>query len=319
MKVFSQAQIYLVGRQTLSLAEAQRFLADEATTWATDTVIDGEKLPEMAGRVCYMSFGDKQGRKSNKDYLGHILEVGHGSVLEHTVFNFIFTGVSRSLTHELIRHRAGFGYSQLSQRYVDERDANFVMPPACQGDAELEGAVKKFCEETLKLYGELTDKLADRYSTPKQLVDFALREEALGEREPGRFAFADKGKTGDEAKPPAGNRTPAEWVSLCETDKDAVKYFKKATLTARLNTAREAARAVLPNATETKIFVTANARALRHFIELRGDIHAEAEIRALACDLCLLMKKEAPNLFGDYEVVTLPDGSRRTKTTHRKV
>jgi len=316
MKFFTRAQVYIVGRQVLSQAEADRFLQDEGTSWVTDTPIDGEKIPEMAGRVCYMSFGDKQGRKSNKDYLGHILQVGHGSVLEHTVFNFIFTGVSRSLTHELIRHRAGFGYSQLSQRYVDERDASFVVPPAIQGDAELENLVKGFCENTSKLYADLTDKLADKYTSARQLVDFALREELLREGKDGKFSFSEGHS---EVKPPSGAKSVAEWAAFCDSDKEAGKYFKKVTLTARRKTAREAARCVLPNATETKIFVTANARALRHFIELRGDIHAEAEIRALACDLCRLVKKEAPNLFGDYEVVKLPDGSERTRTKHRKV
>ena len=316
MKFFSRAQVYIVGRQVLSQAEADRFLQDEGTSWVTDTPIDGEKIPEMAGRVCYMSFGDKQGRKSNKDYLGHILQVGHGSVLEHTVFNFIFTGVSRSLTHELIRHRAGFGYSQLSQRYVDERDASFVVPPAIQGDAELENLVKGFCENTSRLYADLTDKLADKYTSARQLVDFALREELLREGKDGKFSFSEGHS---EVKPPSGAKSVAEWAAFCDSDKEAGKYFKKVTLTARRKTAREAARCVLPNATETKIFVTANARALRHFIELRGDIHAEAEIRALACDLCRLVKKEAPNLFGDYEVVKLPDGSERTRTKHRKV
>ena len=89
----------------------------------------GEGLIEVSGRVCYMSFGSKRRRRTNKDYIGHILEVGHGSVLEHAAWNFIITGVSRSFTHELIRHRAGFGYSQLIQRYVDESSADFKSDP----------------------------------------------------------------------------------------------------------------------------------------------------------------------------------------------
>jgi thymidylate synthase (FAD) len=75
----------------------------------------------------------------------------------------------------------------------------------------------------------------------------------------------------------------------------------------------------LPNATETKIFVTANARALRHFIELRGNRHAEVEIRKLAVQVLRIMQKEAPNLFGDYELVPLPDGTFEASTPHRKV
>jgi thymidylate synthase (FAD) len=310
-KYFSRAQIYVVGRQVMPADEVQRFLDDEGSVWITDTDNPAHRIPELAGRVCYMSFGDKQGRKDNASYLGHILQVGHGSVLEHSVFSLLFTGISRSLTHELIRHRAGFGYSQLSQRYVDESEANFIVPPALQGDQQLEKKLQEFCDASLKVYGELTEALAEKYATPEGLVDFAMREEMLVEGETGKFSL-------DEAVSGKNGLTADEWRELVRTDPDATKAFKKMTVRARRKSAREAARAVLPNATETKIFVTGNARAWRHFIELRGDIHAEAEIRALACDVCRIMKKEAPNLFGDYAVVTLGDGSERPRTSHRK-
>ena len=75
----------------------------------------------------------------------------------------------------------------------------------------------------------------------------------------------------------------------------------------------------MPNATETKIFVTANARALRHFIELRASRHAEIEIRKLAVAVMRIMQQESPNLFGDYELVRLPDGTCEAVTNHRKV
>ena len=83
--------------------------------------------------------------------------------------------------------------------------------------------------------------------------------------------------------------------------------------------ARQAARSVLPNATETKIFVTANSRALRHFIELRSSEHAEPEIRKLASEVCKVMQAEAPNLFGDYELQDLPDGTQTAITQYKKV
>jgi thymidylate synthase (FAD) len=89
--------------------------------------------------------------------------------------------------------------------------------------------------------------------------------------------------------------------------------------TLRRKLARQAARSVLPNATETKIFVTANARALRHFIEMRASRHAEVEIRKLAVQVLELMKREAPHLFGDYQLVPLPDGTFEAITPHRKV
>lgn len=76
-----------------------------------------EILPIFAGRSCYQSFGSKAGRKTAKDYLGHIMDVGHYSVIEHSSLSFYIQGVSRTFTHELVRHRIA-SYSQLSQRFV---------------------------------------------------------------------------------------------------------------------------------------------------------------------------------------------------------
>jgi thymidylate synthase (FAD) len=89
--------------------------------------------------------------------------------------------------------------------------------------------------------------------------------------------------------------------------------------TLRRKTARQAARSVLPNATETKISVTANARALRHFLEMRGSVHAEPEIRKLANVLLDVLQKDAPNLFADYVKVPLPDGTFDLQTPFKKV
>src|SRR2546423_5813826 len=97
----------------------------------------GERLAEFAGRVCYMSQHNPANR-STVEYLENIKKQGHGSVLEHAVYVLLIEGISRSCSHELVRHRAGFGYSQLSQRYVDESHAAFVMPPAIVGDGKLE-------------------------------------------------------------------------------------------------------------------------------------------------------------------------------------
>jgi thymidylate synthase (FAD) len=257
MRIIREPSVYLVGRQVVDDAVIERFLADHGVSWQTDTEIAGEELTEVAGRLCYMSFA-KPRPGGNKTYLDHILEVGHGSVLEHAVWNFIFTGISRSLTHELVRHRAGFGYSQLSQRYVDESVAEYVEPDVIAGDAELH-----------KLWLDAVGRCHEAYM---QLVEGLL------------------GKFKDEP------------------DK-----------TLRRKLARQAARSVLPNATETKIFVTANSRALRHFIELRGSRHAEVEIRKLAAQVLRIMQTEAPNIFGDYTLTPLPDGTFEATTEHRKV
>src|SRR5438874_10106265 len=106
-------------------------------------------------------------------------------------------------------------------------------------------------------------------------------------------------------------------MQLTEKLQEAFKDEPDKTLRRKL--ARQAARSVLPNATETKIFVSANARALRHFIELRGSRHAETEIRKLSVQVLKIMQEEAPNLFGDYKLVPLPDGTFEAVTEHRKV
>jgi thymidylate synthase (FAD) len=257
IRVIHEPTVYLVGRQIVDDAELERFLQDHGVSWETDTEVAGEHLTEVAGRVCYMSFA-KPRPGGNETYLKHILEVGHGSVLEHAVWNFVFTGVSRSLTHELIRHRAGFGYSQLSQRYVDESIAEYVEPDEIAADEELHRIWLQSVTQSHQAYIQLAEKLQQRLQT-----------------EPDR--------------------------------------------TLRRKLARQAARSVLPNATETKIFVTANSRALRHFIELRGSRHAEVEIRKLAVKVLQILQKEAPHIFSDYQLVPLPDGTFEAVTEHRKV
>lgn len=257
IRVIREPSVYLLGRQVIDAAELDRFLNDHGVAWRSDTEVAGEYLSEVAGRVCYMSFA-KPRPGGNKAYLDHILEVGHGSVLEHAVWNFLFTGISRTCTHELIRHRAGFGYSQLSQRYVDESTAEYVAPDCIAEDPELQRDWLEAVAHAHQAYMKLTEKLQEKF-----------------QGEPDR--------------------------------------------TMRRKLARQAARSVLPNATETKIFVTANARALRHFVELRGSRHAEPEIRKLAVQVLKVMQREAPNLFGDYQLVPLPDGTHEVETPHRKV
>jgi len=261
MRIIREPEIYLLGRQTIDPKEVARFLNDHETSWSADSEVGAEALCEIAGRVCYLSFGAKQGRKTNREYLANIIESEHGSVLEHAVWNLLITGVSRSFTHEFIRHRAGFGYSQLSQRYVDESEADFVEPAIIAGDPTLHALWLKTIQACHAAYRGLVEGLEEK-------VD-------------------------------------RNYPSFSKTQKRKM--------------ARQAARSVLPNATETKIFVTANARALRHFIELRASEGAEPEIRNVAIKVLRIMQKEAPSLFGDYQIFRLEDGTEGVKTEHRKV
>jgi len=224
--------------------------------WIGDST-DGERLAEFAGRLCYMSQKNPANR-TTREYLENIKKQGHGSVLEHANYSLLLEGVSRSLTHELVRHRAGFAYSQLSQRYVDESDAAFVIPPAILGDEALVAAWKTQIESAQATYIALVDKLMTRYS----------------------------------------------WVD------DKVHRRKMA---------REAARGVLPNSTETKIVVTGNARAWRTMLELRSSEGAEFEIRRMALAVLRVLQQEASGFFADFETYVAADRAESARISYHKV
>lgn len=130
---------------------------------------DGERLAEYAGRLCYMSQHNPAGR-TTAEYLTNILRQGHGSVFEHSQYVLLLEGISRSCSHELVRHRAGFGYSQLSQRYVDESRAAFVMPPAIQGDPALEEGWTRQMEAAQAAYVSAVEGLMERYAAVENKV-----------------------------------------------------------------------------------------------------------------------------------------------------
>src|SRR3989304_4043486 len=146
MNIITEPRVYLVGRQNVDRSQVDRFLGEYGMSWETDTEGGGEQLAEAGGRLCSLSFG--KGRKTNAEYISNIIGQKHGSVLEHAVWNFIIAGVSRSFTHELIRHRAGWGYSQLSQRYVDESMANYIEPAIIAEDERLHATWLRAVEQS---------------------------------------------------------------------------------------------------------------------------------------------------------------------------
>jgi thymidylate synthase (FAD) len=118
-----------------------------------------------AGQLCYMSFGPQRSHRADKSwkYFENILSSGHGSVLEHANFNVLLYGCSRSFTHELVRHRAGFSPSQVSQRYVDGPKLRFVMRPEWQGDEELEERFFTRIVAAAKEYDFLAERLTKKH------------------------------------------------------------------------------------------------------------------------------------------------------------
>jgi thymidylate synthase (FAD) len=114
---------------------------------------NAEKLIETAGRTSYLSF-DKQKENTEKEFIRMLLKMGHYSVLEHAYVTFRISDVSRSFTHQLVRHRL-CSYTQQSQRYVDESNFNCVEPASIKDNSKAHSLFTKFMGEAKRVYSEL--------------------------------------------------------------------------------------------------------------------------------------------------------------------
>jgi thymidylate synthase (FAD) len=226
----------------------KEFLKDENLDWIQTKGTAAERLIEFAGRICYMSFGPRQSDRINREYILNLIKSGHESVLEHVTWTFLLSGVTRAFTHQLVRHRIGFSFSQLSQQYHDESEATFLAPHALEKSPEALAIWQEAIEQSHNAYRKILKLL----SSPEANADYQRKE------------------------------------------------FVRAT--------RSAARSVLPNATETKIVVTANGRALRHFLALRGCTEGDHEMRAVSTLVYNLIAKDAPALVADFKLELASDG-----------
>lgn len=210
------------------------YATEEWLPWIEDDLTSGDAVAEFAGRGCYDAWArGNVATRANGDYLANIIELGHESVFGHASASFYVTGISRALTHELVRHRF-LVFSQRSQRFVDESQCNFVCPPLLddvQHD-DLRVLLERSLLASRQAYGIVAEALIERGVPRKQ--------------------------------------------------------------------AREAARAALPEATETRLLVTGNVRAWRDFIKLRNSDGADAEIRRFADEaLRQLRERVAPASLQD--------------------
>lgn len=208
-----------------------------------------ERMIEFGGRHCYRSWAEGRDRS---EYIRNIIEMEHGSVLEHSSINMAIQGVSRSLSHELVRHRVGVAISQESQRYVEASEIKFVVPPLV---AHLAGGA---------------------HSNADEIVEF------VRECERGRAAYI---------------RLQQSIVKELQVREGSVK-----SLTMAKKRANEAARALLPNASETRLLWSPNMRLLRHFLWLRGGSGADLEIRRLAVEMLGWAQAAAPSVFSDMQL-----------------
>lgn len=210
---------------------------------------DAEKTIASAGKLCYSPVGTDDIEKNLDEiainrFINMLNNLGHESPLEHASFTFSVEGVSRSLSHQLVRHRIA-SYSQQSQRYVKIENFEYITPPSIKNDEHANKVFIDAMENDLKAYSELTDILYNEIYN--ELINSGM--------------------------------------SLKEASSKAEKQ------------AIEDARYVFPNACETKIVFTMNARSLLHFFSLRCCNRAQWEIREMAFNMVKICKEVYPNLF----------------------
>lgn len=210
---------------------------------------DGEKLIASAAKLCYSSIGvseieDNLDPDKVESFLSMLMNLGHESPIEHISFTFAVEGVSRTLTHQLVRHRIA-SYSQQSQRYVKLDQFEYIIPPNIAKNKEAKELFEKAMKEDQENYNKLTDLLFNEHYN--------------------------------------------KYIALGLKEKDAKSKAEKEAI--------EDARYVFPNACESKIVFTMNARALLNFFTLRTCNRAQWEIREMAILMLKEVKKIYPILF----------------------
>lgn len=210
---------------------------------------NGEELVASAAKLCYSQSGigdilEKQSRQSVESFIEKLMSIGHESPIEHISYTFGVEGVSRSLTHQLVRHRIA-SYSQQSQRYVKLDQFEYIVPPSIAGNPAAKAKFIEAMEDAQKKYDEIFEIL---YSENK-------------------LSFLNAGSS----------------------ESDSHRMAEKKSI--------EDARYVFPNACETKVVLTMNARSLMNFFKHRCCNRAQWEIREMAIEMLSLVKGVSPNLF----------------------
>lgn len=222
-----------------------------------------EKIVAAAAKLCYSAVGvdeileNLDDEKTGK-LLNMLMTYGHHSPIEHVSFTFAIEGISRSLTHQLVRHRVA-SYSQQSQRYVKLEQFEYIIPPNIEKN-----------EKAKNIFVESMNRVQIEYN---QLVEILCKDE-----------LENLVKEHLSAK----NLISPEEISEKQYISLKGKAEKKAI---------EDARYVFPNACETKMIVTMNARELIHFFNQRCCMRAQWEIRQMAKTMLMQARNVAPILF----------------------
>lgn len=164
---FVAPNVTMVARPSFSIANLTPFVNQfDASLSFSDYLFDPTHLPngtalcKTAGQLCYLSLSPARTENANAAaYFSNVRSQAHGSILEHANFSFLLWGTSRSLTHELVRHRVGFAYSQVSQRYVSGKTLRFVERPEFQQDPSLHASFVARIDRAAAEYDQLSEAL----------------------------------------------------------------------------------------------------------------------------------------------------------------
>jgi|SRR5215471_6242560 len=177
-------KVYLIAKPRIDWNEIQRYLESiDGEEWLDHQCIEstqysGESLIEFMGRLCYRSWipglnpNVTKVRKDRSEYLRNLLSSGHGSVLEHASYSFVFQDVSRVFTHELVRHRVGVAISQESLRYVRLTDIGFRIPKILE---PLRDRIVTLIDEMERFQRDAADGIDVKPFSEKKKITSAIR------------------------------------------------------------------------------------------------------------------------------------------------
>lgn len=256
-------------RAYLDFTDNREFMIDVEQA-RLNGVSGGEILCSTFAKLCYKSLTLGQNKnisrtRSIEDNLKSCIDSCHGSVFEHASINFIATNVSRVLTHELVRHRAGFAHSQTSGRYVRGDSFDLVWDPILE---PVRGTMTVLCGAIKDTYIDMCNKMG--------LNGMKGLKEAFPDQDEDHLRSWIKEKAGVD-----------------DLDNISFEYKKKAT---------SALRRILPNGIANEIAFSVNLRALRHTVQLRTSRHAETEIRDVFSQVFTLVRDRYPMIFCDAKV-----------------
>ena len=261
--------------------------------------INPELVIATAGKLCYSPSNiedlmEKQTDESIERFVNMLVSIGHESPLEHSSFTFAIEGVSRSLTHQLVRHRIA-SYSQQSQRYVKETQFEYIVPEDIKHDSFIRKMYIKHMKESQKLYDKIVEELIGGYVYDKKYEDYLniqLKKMKINKEEFNTFKD--------------------EWMLNSEY-LDVLKSNYKKLYSTLEKKAIENARYVFPNAAETKIICTMNLRSLINFCHHRCCRRSQEEINQLAWKMVEEIEKVSPllakSLGASCQFGSCPEGS----------